>query len=181
MLNKEQIIQQMQTLGELLHSYGVHSPRIVLGAGAALVLHGIRELTNDIDASCSPEIFRAIVNIYKAPIQVLPIMGHYPSVRKIKIPSSDIDLHEEPNISDDDYLLSADGIFILSPKSLIKQKLLLGREKDKADLKLMAEKWAEEYICAVSEWNVAEHGAGKPKVPVQVRKKAEMLKPTISS
>lgn len=91
--------------------------------GTALVMHGIKEETKDIDISCSKEAFRALE------VQGFPVkQGAF--ARKV-IYSDDVEIFEDWHAGE---IITIEGIAVASLESVVVMKQQLGREKDLADI-----------------------------------------------
>ncbi len=91
--------------------------------GTALVMHGIKEETKDIDISCTKEAFRSLA------AQGFPIkQGAF--ARKV-IYSDDVEIFENWHRGD---IILIEGIPVASLESVIVMKKQLGREKDLIDI-----------------------------------------------
>ncbi|MBL4931202.1 hypothetical protein [Clostridium paridis] len=120
MLIKEDIIRIMKEVNLPLGEYWISS-------GAGLVLHGIKEKTNDIDLGCTSKLFDSLINKgYK-----------YKTLadgrRVIEINGS-IEVIENWFV---DEVETVNELSVATIESIRKQKLKLGREKDFRDIKLI--------------------------------------------
>ena len=118
MLNKEQVIKVMKESGLPLEE-------VSFGFGGALVMHGIREYTHDIDVQCTKEYFDKLLE------QGYEISFIFEGTRVIAY-NEYIDLHdEEPNLERTECIerLNCDTL-----EEIIRRKTLMGREKDLKDV-----------------------------------------------
>ncbi|CZQ80583.1 hypothetical protein [Trichococcus ilyis] len=91
--------------------------------GTALVMHGIKEETKDIDISCTKEAFQALA------AQGFPIkQGAF--ARKVVF-SDDVEIFEDWHTG---VITMVEGVPVASLESIIVMKQQLGREKDLADI-----------------------------------------------
>lgn len=91
--------------------------------GTALVMHGIKEETKDIDISCTKEAFKVLA------AQGFPIkQGAF--ARKV-IFSEDVEIFEDWHRGDNTMI---EEVPVASLESVIVMKKQLGREKDLADI-----------------------------------------------
>ncbi len=91
--------------------------------GTALVMHGVKAETKDIDMSCSKEAFQALLE------QGYPVkQGDF--ARKV-VYSEDIEIFEDWHRG---ATVMIDGVSVASLASVIQMKKQLGREKDKLDI-----------------------------------------------
>ena len=119
-MNKTDIIQKLRAFPYDRGAYWV-------AAGGAMVLHGIRNETRDIDLGCTPEMAdRLEADGY--PYQVTPDGNRW-----FKI-GSDMEVFENWLY---DTVVFADGIPVISLPGLIAMKQALGREKDSRDVELI--------------------------------------------
>ena len=119
-MNRQDIIQKIQSLGFSIEDYW-------LVAGGAMVLHGIRHETHDIDLGCSKKLADRLESEgYLA--------KRYPDgTRKFEMPDG-IELFEDWLF---DHVDIIDGIPVISIQGLIMMKESLGRAKDMSDLALI--------------------------------------------
>lgn len=107
-MNKDQVKKRydalVEALGELPHE-------VVLSAGGALVMMGVRETTNDLDVDVRPGVFKWVAKIREIIIEanVNPRLKY----------DAYIDLHE---LSEDTGLACIDGVWCYSPRELLLQK-----------------------------------------------------------
>lgn len=104
-----------------------------VNSGGGLLIHGLRETTQDIDAGCCSHYFHRIAIHYGLPIRGLPRRGDMPAVRYISIPSLKIDIFEE-NIAGIFKLILVNDVWVYDLPSLLKQKRMLNRPKDHGDI-----------------------------------------------
>lgn len=98
-----------------------------ISTGAALVLHGIKETTNDIDVGCDSDVAKELLD-KGYPVHVYP-----EGYRKICFDES-VDVFE--NWSPGETVI-IDGQPVLTLDAIIEIKKALGREKDFADIALI--------------------------------------------
>ena len=123
MLNRESILREM---GNTCSLWEPEEYRI--GCGAALVLHGVREETRDIDVEVHPRLFRLYsINF---PVQVVDATG----IRMISI-SENIDIHLD-SLGEFETI---DGLSVSTLPRIREWKLNRGRPKDLADVMLIDE------------------------------------------
>lgn len=116
MFLKETIKESVSTLPLKVGDYCVIT-------GTALVMHGIKEETKDIDISCTKEAFQALA------AQGYPIkQGEF--ARKV-IYSEDVEIFEDWHSGDSTMI---EGVPVASLESVIVMKKQLGREKDLSDI-----------------------------------------------
>ena len=121
MLNKEQVIKVMKESGLPLEE-------VSFGFGGALVMHGIREYTHDIDVQCTKEYFDKLLE------QGYEISFVFEGTRVIAY-NEYIDLHdEEPNL---DRTQCIDGLLCDTVEEIIRRKTKMGREKDMIDIAII--------------------------------------------
>lgn len=98
-----------------------------LTAGAAMVLHGLRENTHDLDIGCTSRMADQLEALgYRS-------MDERPDHRRF-VYTTDVEFSEN-------FFLGArtlaEGIPVLTLESLLEMKLLLNREKDQKDIALL--------------------------------------------
>ncbi len=121
MLSKKDIIDIISKIDIL------ESDNYWLVAGAALVMHGVKEYTRDIDLGCTIELAdKLVVNGCKHTVGS--------DGKRIIQLSNNIEVFENWEV---DKIEVIDGIPVGSLESIKKQKIELGREKDLEDIKLI--------------------------------------------
>lgn len=131
-LNKDDIIRICNTL---ISELGISAQDIHIGAGAAMVLHGLRAETNDIDL-CTTRLttmarFCDSVNEQPRYFENYYSKGYYLRY------NDEVELHLiPPGNRDDDYVIK-DGLYCFSLEKLLEQKLAMNREKDQLDIKIL--------------------------------------------
>jgi len=119
-MNKNQIIKVVRKIELPAGSFW-------LVMGAALVLHGVKHETGDIDVGCTPEAFSLLIE------SGYTVMHSRSGLRKISI-REDIHIYEGFNA---DTIESIEGIGVADIMSIRRTKLAFGREKDQIDVKLI--------------------------------------------
>ncbi len=122
MFQKYQIIDRLRKAGFDVGEYWVV-------AGAAMVLHGVKESTRDIDLGCSSRMADMLQKT-GCKVQVLA-----DGTRRIWY-DADIELFENWRAGE---IESIDSVPVVSLKGIIVMKRQLGREKDLRDIKLIQE------------------------------------------
>ena len=121
-MNKEQIIK-------ILKNYKLNSKEYIVISGAAMVILGIKEKTNDIDISVTKEYYEYLKNNYNVTFD--KINRYNNEVYFIdNVINFGIDYYTENYIN-------VDGINVESPNEILKLKRSLNREKDLKDIKLI--------------------------------------------
>lgn len=119
MLIKSEIISALESSSLPHDSYWVLM-------GAALVLHGIKQETNDIDLGCKENLFHELIK-----------NGYVPCISssgKKRIDySSTIHIYDDWNCS----ICSIEGINVATLDCIIENKKAFGRAKDIADIELI--------------------------------------------
>ncbi len=116
-MTRDEVIQKMKATGFPPEEYWIQ-------AGAAMLLHGLREQTHDIDIGCSPALMERI-RAMGCPYELLPD-GH----KKYAV-TEDIEASE--NWASGTVTL-IDGLPVVSLEDVIRLKESLGREKDFRDI-----------------------------------------------
>lgn len=122
MLYKEEIIRVLKDMDLPLSQYWITS-------GAALVIHGVKEGTNDIDLGCTTTFAE---NFIKKGCKY----------KQADDKSRIIEVNDELELIENwfvDEVVFIDGLPVASLESIKKQKAELGREKDIRDIKLIDE------------------------------------------
>lgn len=128
-MNKQEFKSNFE---KFIKDFELDKNTVVVGAGAALMLLGLRDKINDIDVAIPENDFDRISKKHKVVIyEVKETTG----IRKTKvIPNilGNIDIHIEKDFEN---TILLDGIRIYSVPRLLKQKELMNREKDQEDIK----------------------------------------------
>lgn len=125
MLYRADIIKMLKDMDLLVGEYWISS-------GAGLVLHGVKETTNDIDLGCTTNLVEYFIK-----------KGCKFKVAKDN--SRIVEINDKIEILENwvvDEIVFIDGLPVAGLESIRKQKSELGREKDISDIKLI-----DEYIC----------------------------------
>lgn len=122
MLDKESIIKIIKDLDLTQNEYWITS-------GAALVIHGIKDSTTDIDLGCTTKLWEYFLQ-----------RGYTYRVEednsKIMLINDSVEIIKDWFVDEIEYI---NGLPIGSLESIKKQKAKLGREKDIRDIKLIDE------------------------------------------
>lgn len=132
-LTKEDIIRRLETFTELYKLQTAPFVSFWLSAGAALVLHGLRTDTDDIDLSANKTIWMQVFNKMPADTEIVKLDTSLGKNIVLKLPGK-IDLHCDEHAPDISKFVCIDGIYCYSLEQMLEQKLLLNREKDQADI-----------------------------------------------
>lgn len=121
-MNKNDIINRLEDLNFDKNGYWVL-------AGSAMVLHGIRPETHDIDMGCTKE-FADELETEGYPTTVMP-----DGTRRITY-AEDVEIFEDWIF---DRVVFVDEIPVISLDGLLEMKRSLGREKDMRDVQMIEE------------------------------------------
>lgn len=122
MLYKENIIKIMKDLDLPLNEYWITS-------GAALVIHGVKETTTDIDLGCGSNLWEYLLQKgYEFRVEE--------DSSKIMAINDSVEIIKDWFVDEIEFI---DGLPIGSLESIKKQKSKLGREKDIKDIKMIDE------------------------------------------
>lgn len=118
-----------QKYSAFLKRFGLKPEQVIVGAGGACMVYGLRELINDIDVAVPPGIFTVLVRRFgEKTIDVYETTG----MRKARIVTvGDIDVHV---LEEDCQFTVIDNIGVYTLEQLLKQKKLMNREKDQKDI-----------------------------------------------
>ena len=119
-MDKASIILKLKTLGFDTNEYWVI-------AGAALVLHGLRKETADIDLACTKELFNSL--LFRGYVCEKNELGY----RKISL-EEDIEVFEEWHVEG---IVFIEGIPTASLNGIKEMKIQMGRDKDLQDIRLI--------------------------------------------
>ena len=95
-------------------------------AGAALVLHGVKQYTKDVDIGCTRALFEALIG------NGHPAHTLADGLRSIEL--ANVEVFEAWNV---DQVIDLDGIPVASLEDVKRQKRELGRSKDLEDISLI--------------------------------------------
>ena len=126
-MDKEEIIEKLKKFPYDTREYWIN-------AGSAMVMHGLRENTEDIDLGCTT----ALADLLEASGY---LCGTGEGGRRRFRYSESIELSENWMYDGTERI---DGFRVLTLRGLMIQKQLLGREKDKNDLILIRRRIGEE-------------------------------------
>lgn len=103
---------------------------LVLSAGSAMVMHGLRETTADADVTCT----QAIWDLAATNERFHRHVTGYGNICTLHLHAGDVDLHAgDPNIPNPTTTV-IDGITVYDLPTLLRQKQLLNRSKDQPDI-----------------------------------------------
>ncbi len=141
---------------EKLDNMGIPRSSYVVIYGGAMVFHGIKEDTHDLDLwSIDSETFCKIADMGFETDRLTDGAGNHQTVIHIS-EHTDIyngQLWSPIKFSDDVY-----GINVQTPESICLEKMARGREKDKKDVELI-EKWGltyEDVIAKIAAWDMRD-------------------------
>lgn len=125
MLKKQDIIREyLKAVKEL----GIPAHDMLVGAGGACVLYGVREQTEDIDADVPDALFDKLLKTNKYRLSYFQ-MGSV-SVEVLEY-NSVIDLHRRSAATQASVV---EGVHCYSVEQVLQQKLRLNRPKDQVDI-----------------------------------------------
>lgn len=114
---------------ELLKSYKFDINEYIVLSGAAMVIHGLKDETNDIDISVTPEYYDYLLSHYDCEFEKINEFNH--AVYYI-----DNVINFGRDYYDNERTI-IDGISVQTIENIIRLKQYLNREKDKHDLNLL--------------------------------------------
>lgn len=121
-MNKNDIINRLENVNFDETGYWVL-------AGSAMVLHGVRPETHDIDLGCTKEVADELEK------QGYPTVVMSDGTRRITY-AEDVEIFEDWIF---DKVVFVEGIPVISLEGLLEMKRNLGREKDLRDIRLIEE------------------------------------------
>ncbi len=128
---KREILQELKKLDDL----GLPKTSYTIVYGAALVLHGIKDNTSDIDMNGSPAAFKILAEKgYK-----LEDYPKRPGTKYIKL-TEYIDIFDPKTMSSKVLTQMVNGYKVQTPGSILMEKKKRGRPKDLQDVKII-EDW----------------------------------------
>lgn len=117
-----------QDIMDILADHG--DPELGIGAGSAMVMRGLRDETDDIDADASTELFERLLQKYNQPEVGTSNMG----TRMFTIPGTPVDVHEGDPVGE-----SMDGVRVETPEQLLTFYNKLNRDKDQLSIQKLKE------------------------------------------
>lgn len=117
----------------ILSEYNFNFDEYVVISSAALVLHGVKEETKDIDISVTEDYYKYLEKNYECELE------RYDNKNDVNIYYIDDIINFSTNYysdSEDDFVI-INGVKVQSIPAIIKLKETLNREKDIKDLKLI--------------------------------------------
>ena len=119
---------------------GLELKDIIIGAGSALTLNGIRKETGDIDVTIPLEAHKALVEKYKDKTNVVNFAG-----RDVEIVSlGNIDVHPDDGSIQVTATENVCGLTCWSLVDILRLKKAWNREKDQADISAI-----EQLLCPI--------------------------------
>lgn len=125
MLKKQDIIREYH---KAIKELDINPADVLVGAGGACVLYGVREQTEDIDADVPDELFDKLLKTNKYRLSYFQ-MGSV-AVEVLEY-NSVIDLHRRSAATQTSVV---EGVHCYSVQQVLQQKLRLNRPKDQADI-----------------------------------------------
>lgn len=120
-MNKEEIIKT-------LDKYNFDKSKYIVLSGAAMVLYGIKESTNDIDIAITHDYYNYLVNNYDCKLETVIDNGNIYYIDDI--------INFGPGYYTDNYSL-INGIRVQTIEEILNLKKNLNREKDVKDIELI--------------------------------------------
>jgi hypothetical protein len=115
----------IEVYNDFLREWNLPANAVIVGAGGALTILGLREETNDLDVDVPVSIY----NRFR--ILGFPERHYTDPVAVDLIEVTDrVDLHIYHGIE----TMEIDGVWIYTPREILKQKKRLNREKDQEDI-----------------------------------------------
>lgn len=128
-MNRQEFIEQYL---ELVNLTGIKPEDMYVVAGGSMLLHGLRESTDDIDTTVDRRVFEVIAA--KLPERTFTIDSRHPS-GKVVLSYRDFDIHLEENPSDK--IVMIDGVACQSLEDILVLKRKWRREKDLRDIEVI--------------------------------------------
>jgi hypothetical protein len=117
-----------QNYWEFLDLFSLTAEEVIVGAGGAMVVHGLRNETEDIDVAVGCANFEKLAHL---PFHYFPRGGKRILVREYK--RLLVDVHEDDDLTGE----IKNGVNVHSLQKLLAFKLSLNREKDQADIAVL--------------------------------------------
>ena len=120
-MNRAEMLEQYFSF---LKKEGLKAEDVTIGAGGAMIMHGLREETRDIDTDIPDDVFAEIRT------RGLPEKEIRSGVFVISY-NEVIDLHRKEDFDETEMI---DGVCVSTLESILALKRMLNREKDQADI-----------------------------------------------
>lgn len=121
-LTRNDIVDQLKTYGH---------PEMVVGAGSAMALHGLRDLTHDIDVSVPSKVFDELHAEHGRPA----LTELRPGVHLFTIPGTVIDVHRSDGLVDGAAKMKGVNAKVQTPDALLTFYKKMNRPKDQPWIK----------------------------------------------
>lgn len=121
-MNKEEILK-------VLNKYGFDTKEYIVLSGAAMVLLGIKEYTNDIDITVTEDYYKYLLNNYNCTLEKVSEQNN-----KVYFIDNIINFRVDFYYTE---CVVVNNIRVQSIESILKLKKSLNREKDKKDIDLL--------------------------------------------
>lgn len=130
-MNREEVIR---VYNSLIETFQLKKEDIWLSAGSALVIHGIREFTSDLDLGCRTETLLKVSKQLGRELLPFPTSVIFCKEVSLQLPVPEYytDFHSEDEL-DKDKLVYIDGVGVYSLYDLLEQKqrmILLPKRSD---------------------------------------------------
>lgn len=112
-MNKQAVILQYH---QLVNELGEEPHDVVLSAGSALVMMGVREETTDLDVDVNEGVFKMYLRKSGIALDAVPGLGECVAY------SDTIDLHQR---NEDVGVVCIEGVWVYSPSAMLMQKRFL--------------------------------------------------------
>lgn len=130
-INRDTIVERVVAAAR---QYGIELDDIVVEAGGAMVMLGLRETTADIDCSTSVFTWELLTDRYPdLPVVDFPAVGDHPAGRYIQLPG-EIAVHVSECLGP---FHTYKGVAYSHLEDVLKLKQALGRDKDKDDIAIL--------------------------------------------
>ena len=126
----------LKELRQVTRIAGLKPSDIRISSGSAMMFYGLRETTNDVDASVPSEIFQRLVNDKR--FQVIEYKSILNGKNRMMVRFRKVDFHNEDDIPElKGPTKDFGGYRVDTPTLILKMKQMLGRSKDQADIDLL--------------------------------------------
>jgi hypothetical protein len=126
-MNKAKLIYEYN---EFIKHFNIDPKNVIVSAGGACVLYGIREETSDIDVSIPRDFFNTLLQSKKYKTYIFKSIN-FETIEVIEY-NEYIDLHAEREKLNTTFV---EGVCCLSVQNLLEEKKRLNRPKDQDDIK----------------------------------------------
>lgn len=131
-MNLDELKEELRNTSSIT---GIPCKHFGIGAGGAMMFHGLRDYATDVDVSVPSALFENLRS--KFPVETFHSCMNDSMAEKISI--GNVDIHNDADTADilDRKHIMMDGFKVESIYTILKHKKLMGRPKDQTDIKVL--------------------------------------------